>query len=132
MAETLEGATEQQGASSWHIPSRALTALSRLKPEAARPWLPTALKNAVWQVRAAAVGVAIALQETTTVRELAAADPHANVRTAALDGLSRAKHPAVFELAINALHSANDFQLLMTAARVLRGVPGESGERGRR
>src|SRR6185503_15066735 len=96
-----------------------------LKPEEAGTRLDGAAKNAIWQVRAAAAGVAAALQAGDTL-DMLARDEHANVRTAALDGLLRTKNPNVVPRAIDALKNGSDNQLLMTAARVLRGLPAES------
>jgi len=125
MADKLGGATSGREQMSWHIPARALTTLSRLKPEEAGTRLDGAAKNAIWQVRAAAAGVAAALQAGDTL-DMLARDEHANVRTAALDGLLRTKNPNVVPRAIDALKNGSDNQLLMTAARVLRGLPAES------
>ena len=125
MADKLDGATSGREQMSWHIPARALTTLSRLKPEEASARLGGAAKNAIWQVRAAAAGVAAAVQAGDTL-EILARDEHANVRTAALDGLLRTKNPNLVPLAIDTLKNGLDNQLLMTAARVLRGLPAES------
>lgn len=124
MADDLDGAA-RGGYSSWHIPARALAALARIEPDEARTRLETATKNAIWQVRAAAVAVATTLRQSAVVEALAR-DEHPNVRTAALDALFRSKNAAVVPLAIDALQYADDFQLLMTAARVLRGLPAEA------
>ena len=109
----------------WHIPARALTALARVKPEEARSRLDVAAKHGVWQVRATAAAVAATVRDEAIALTLAR-DPHWNVRTAALDALSRMKSAAVVPEAIAALQDGSDFQLLMTAARVLRGLPADA------
>ena len=124
-AASLGEPSSEVGQSSWHVPARALTALARLKPEEARSRLAAAAKHGIWEVRATAAGVAATLRDEASAETLAR-DPHPNVRTAALDALSRMKSAAVVPQAIAALQYGADFQLLMTAARVLRGLPADA------
>ncbi len=124
-ADTLGESSSGLGQSAWHVPGRALTALARLKPEEAKSRLDAAVKHGTWEVRATAAGVAATLGDEASAEALAR-DPHANVRTAALDALSRMKSAAVVPQAIAVLQDGVDFQLLMTAARVLRGLPTEA------
>jgi cyclophilin family peptidyl-prolyl cis-trans isomerase len=55
-------------------------------------------------------------------------DTHPNVQTAALDALSRMRSPAVVAEALEVLKTATDYQLLRTAAVVLKGLPGSKME----
>ena len=124
-ADTLGEPASGVGQFSWHVPARALTALARLKPEDAKSRLDAALKHGAWEVRATVAAVAATLADEATAGALAR-DPHPNVRTAALDALSRMKSASVVPQAIAALQDGEDFQLLMTAARVLKGLPPEA------
>ena len=106
----------------WHFPSRALVTLARIKPADARPRLAGAVKHPVWQVRAAAAGISVTLADAAAAIALAG-DLEPNVRTAALEALSRMKNPAVVPQAIDALRTGTDYQLLRAAALVLKGLP---------
>ena len=107
----------------WHVPARALTALARLSPDAARARLKGAVAHGVWQVRAAAAAAAVTLNDDATLVTLAA-DREPNVRDAALNGLVRLNSSAVTQAAIDAL-TMNDYQLIRTAAIALRGTPAD-------
>ena len=107
----------------WHVPTRALTALARVSPDAARSRLKGAVAHGVWQVRAAAAAAAIALNDEATLVTLAA-DRVPNVRDAALNGLVRLNSSAVTQAALDALQ-INDYQLVRTAAIALRGTPAD-------
>jgi peptidyl-prolyl cis-trans isomerase B (cyclophilin B) len=109
----------------WHINSRALTALVRVKPAEARPRLEAAAKNAVWQVRAAVAAASGVLGDEDTATKLAR-DPEPNVRTAALDALLRMRSAGVVPQAIDALKDGSDYQLIRMAATVLRGLPDDA------
>lgn len=111
----------------WHRPSRALAALARIKPEAAKERLAAAAKHPVWQVRATAADLSATLGDETVAVGLAA-DPEPNVQTAALNVLFRLKRPEVVPAAINALQRGTDYQLLLTAAMVLQGLPADAKE----
>ena len=124
-ADSLKEPASGVGQAEWHLPARALTALARVKPEEARSRLDVAAKHGVWQVRATAAAVAATVRDEVIAIALAR-DSHWNVRTAALDALSRMKSAAVVPEAIAALQDGSDFQLLMTAARVLRGLPADA------
>jgi len=107
----------------WHVPARALTALARVSPDAARSRLKGAVAHGVWQVRAAAAAAAVALNDEATLVTLAA-DREPNVRDAALNGLVRLNSGAVIQAALDAL-KINDHQLIRTAAIALRGTPAD-------
>jgi len=106
----------------WHLQSRALTALARVKPDLAKPLLEGTLKHEAWQVRAAAAATAGVLADAQVATTLAG-DPEPNVRTAALEALYSMKSAEVVPQAIAAVKDGADYQLLRTAASVLRGLP---------
>jgi len=106
----------------WHRPPRALAALARLRPEEASKRLPFAVKSEVWQVRAAAAGVALTLNSLADLETLSQ-DPVQNVRTAALRAMMSAKHPKLVDAAIAALRTTNDHQLVLTAVAALPRSP---------
>ncbi len=104
----------------WHRQAHALVALAKIAPERARPELARAAKAEVWQARMYAAEAAATLAEAGTLTSLAA-DAHANVREAAVSGLSRTvKHQA--DTVYLAALGAADNQLVMTAARALEGT----------
>jgi cyclophilin family peptidyl-prolyl cis-trans isomerase len=109
----------------WHVPARALVALARLHPGRASEFVADAKVHSAWQVRVAAANAAAELRDLPTLTDLSEADQHHNVRTAALDAMRRmAAGRQLHEKAIEALR-ANDYQLVMTAANLLRGVAAE-------
>lgn len=99
----------------WHVPAHALVALARLAPETARPLLPRAATHSIWQVRMYAARAAALLADTALDVRLAA-DPHPNVRHAALSGLVDAKRPEALTAALAAL-SSPDHQLVLEATQ---------------
>lgn len=109
----------------WHLHSRALTTLARIRPADARPLLPAAVSHPVWQVRAAAAAASAVLTAEASATTLAG-DPEPNVQTAALDALFRLRSAAAVPHAIAALKIGTDHQLLLMAALVLRGLPAEA------
>jgi cyclophilin family peptidyl-prolyl cis-trans isomerase len=72
-----------------------------------------------WQLRMHAARPAGSFGDRDTLRELAR-DSHPNVRTAAIDELAPMTNDADVDVMIAAL-SADDYQLVMTAARALKG-----------
>jgi cyclophilin family peptidyl-prolyl cis-trans isomerase/HEAT repeat protein len=76
--------------------------------------------DATWQVRMYAASAAAALKDLSIVRRLAA-DPHPNVREAAVRALAESGDPADRSLIVDALAS-DDYQLVRSAARALYGV----------
>lgn len=109
----------------WQISSRALATLARMKPAQARPQLEVAVKHLVWQVRAAAAAMSVGLGDEQAALTLSR-DPEPNVQAAALDALFRLRSSAVVSRAMDTLLHGNDYQLLRTAALVLRGLPADA------
>jgi len=99
----------------WHVPAHALVALARLAPDAARPLLPRAATHPTWQVRMYAARAATLLADTALCVRLAA-DPHPNVRHAALSGLIDTWRPEAVPAALTALTSP-DHQLVLEATQ---------------
>jgi hypothetical protein len=117
--DALAAGLKSAGATSWHVPARALTALGRLSPKQATAQMPSAIAHAAWQVRATAAGVAATLGDTSAL-DLLARDRHPNVQTAVLDGLRRMKagYRALMDTSLLALEGT-DHQLLRTAATTM-------------
>jgi cyclophilin family peptidyl-prolyl cis-trans isomerase len=124
---TLVDLAERLGStdSNWHVNSRALTALTRIKPTEAKPRMAAAVGNAAWQVRAAAAASSGLIADEASAKTLVR-DSEANVQTAALDALLRMQSAAVVPEAIRVLRSGSDYQLLRMAASVLRSLPDAS------
>lgn len=103
----------------WHERAQAMVTLAKFAPdEAVKLADEVAEDHEFWQVRAAAARVA----ELTRTQDLAsrlARDKEPNVRTAALDALTRMGSPARVPAAIEAL-DADDVQLVLTAAQMLK------------
>ena len=97
---------------SWRIRSRALVALARLAPDAARPHLPALAADPMWQARTYAATAARLLKDTATLSRLAA-DRQPNVASAAMTTGADA---------VRAL-SSNHAGLLLMAAQKLKGAP---------
>lgn len=127
LTEMARQLAKSESDASWQINSHALTALARLSPSAAKPLMPAAVAHRIWQVRAAAAAATPGLADEADALTLAR-DSEPNVQTAALDALSRMKSPAVVPAAIEALKTGKDYQLLRTAALVLKGLPAEKRE----
>ena len=99
----------------------AIQAAARPSPSCARA-LDIARQHArgePWQLRMHAAQPAGSLRDRDTLRQLAR-DSHPNVRTAAIEQLAAMKNDADADVMIAAL-SADDYQLVMTAARALKG-----------
>ena len=125
-----------RGGATWHAPAHALVALAKTSPVAALAPLQRAVSHPAWQARMYAARAAAEIvraapagaggtadrQAAQTALDALAADPVANVRTAALDGLATARgHDA--DRAFIAALTASDYQLVMTASRALAGSP---------
>jgi cyclophilin family peptidyl-prolyl cis-trans isomerase len=96
----------------WRIRSRALVALARLAPDAARRHLPALAADPIWQARTYAANVARLLKDTAILARLAA-DRQPNVAAAAITTGAEA---------VRAL-SSNHAGLLLMAAQKLKGAP---------
>jgi cyclophilin family peptidyl-prolyl cis-trans isomerase len=105
----------------WHRAAHALVALARLAPGHARPALAGFATHATWLVRLAAARAAAVLRDAPTLERLAA-DPHDNVRHAAVQGLAALRGHDADAIYIAQL-ARSDHQLLREAARALAGSP---------
>lgn len=105
----------------WHRPAHAVVSLARLVPEQALAQLPRFVSSTIWQVRVYAARAATIAKAGDVLRTLAA-DENDNVRAAAVNGLSEVEQHAADEVFINQL-ARGDGQLLMDAARALKGTP---------
>jgi cyclophilin family peptidyl-prolyl cis-trans isomerase len=115
----LGSTTESQH---WHLAARALVKLTEFQPEdAVRILDGFAMTHNDWHVRVAAVETAGKLLSQDRLQTLAD-DLEPNVRARALDELRRLHSPASRPLALKALE-ADDYHLVLTAARVLRDTP---------
>ncbi len=103
----------------WHRAAHALVTLARLAPDQAGAELGRFLTSDIWQVRMYAARTAAVLKAAQVLRQ-AADDPDDNVRNAAISGLSEIEQHGADDVYIAQL-ARNDGQLLMTAARALRG-----------
>jgi peptidyl-prolyl cis-trans isomerase B (cyclophilin B) len=106
----------------WHASAKAFTTLARIRPSEARSRLEIAVKHDVWHVRAAAAAATAALGDEHSAAALAR-DAEPNVRSIALDALSRMRSASAVPMAIEVLTHGRDYQLLRTAAFSVRGVP---------
>jgi cyclophilin family peptidyl-prolyl cis-trans isomerase/HEAT repeat protein len=109
----------------WHQPARALGALARVRPDEAKRLMSAAIEHPVWQVRAQAATSSVTMGMFDEAIKLAR-DPVANVQTAAIEALARAKNPGVIEPALDVLRYGSDFQVLRAAAGALNSVPEEA------
>lgn len=105
----------------WQEPARALVALARADPVAARPLVTRAAGAPRWQERAYAARAAAALADTALLVGLAR-DTSANVREAAVAGLAaRAGHSA--DSVYLAVLASPGHQAILAAATALGGTP---------
>lgn len=104
---------------SWHRPAHAIVALARVDPDAARPELERFQSSPVWEARMYAARAAAILKDAGALRKLAGDDKD-SVRNAAVAGLSEVEQHGADDVYIAQL-ARSDSQLLMTAARMLRG-----------
>ena len=110
LAETLSVRPRE-----WHAPAHALVALAHHDRAAATKLLPRFAAHQTWQVRMYAARAAGVLGATDVLVNLGA-DPHDNVREAALAALIEAKKPEALTVALDAL-TRPDYQLVLTATR---------------
>jgi len=99
----------------WHAPAHAIVSLARREPAAAAQVLPRFVEHPTWQVRMYAARAAGVLERTSVLVALGA-DPHDNVREAALASLIDSKRPEAVGVALDAL-GRSDYQLVLTATR---------------
>jgi len=104
---------------SWHRAAHAVVALARLAPVRAQAELERFRTSGIWQVRMYAARAAAVLKNGGILRTLAD-DPNDNVRNAAVIGLAETEQHAADHVYLAQL-ARQDGQLLMTAARALRG-----------
>ncbi len=103
----------------WHRAAHAIVALAYASPEAARSEIDRFRSSPIWQVRMYAARAAAILKDSSLLREMAG-DPDDNVRNAAIAGLSQVEQHGADDVYI-AQFTRSDGQLLITAARALRG-----------
>ena len=106
--------------SNWHRAAHALVALARMSPNRARSMLPRFLAAEPWQVRMYAARAAAQLQDAAALTPLSS-DAEANVRAAAIEGLSGTRGHEADGIYLNAF-GGTDPQLLLAAANALEGT----------
>ena len=119
--ETLLDLAAAQDDADWRLRAHAIVALAKAAPERGRPMLARFLHAKQWQTRMYAATAAAQFGDVAALRRLAA-DPHDNVREAAVTGLSRTARHEADAVYVEALAGGN-FQLVMSAARALAGTP---------
>jgi cyclophilin family peptidyl-prolyl cis-trans isomerase len=115
------GQGDVKAVAEWHRPSHALVSLARIAPDEARAFLPRFAASAWWPVRMYAARAAEAARDADWLARLAR-DERDNVREAAIGGLRTVSGHEADGLYLEALERA-DYQLVMTAARALEGMP---------
>ena len=108
----------------WQRPARALVALARVAPETAAALTPRAARSARWQERVYAARAATAMADTALLYRLAA-DSNANVREAAVAGLSLRVRHAADSVYVKTLGTSGH-QAVLAAATALAGTPDTS------
>jgi cyclophilin family peptidyl-prolyl cis-trans isomerase/HEAT repeat protein len=108
----------------WHRPAHAIVSLAKVSAGDAATALPRFATHSVWQSRMYAAHAAAALKDVATLVTLAR-DQHPNVREAALGELIALKRAEAIPAALDAV-TANDYQLVITAARALAAAPDPS------
>jgi cyclophilin family peptidyl-prolyl cis-trans isomerase/HEAT repeat protein len=105
----------------WHLPASALASLASACTRADAPSKSAPCVRApelVWETRMYAARSAGTLSDVLSLRGLAR-DPHPNVREAAIESLG-ARTPREDDALIVEALSADDYQLVLTAARLLK------------
>jgi hypothetical protein len=113
-------ATEPLAPDRWHRPVRALQALALADSSRAAIHLAGFVGSPIWWVRMHAAAAAQRLGDRAVLLRLAE-DSVDNDREAALRGLVAVDSTAADRVALDQLRTRRDFQLLLTAARTLRG-----------
>jgi cyclophilin family peptidyl-prolyl cis-trans isomerase len=112
-------ATRRAGGVSWHAQAHGITALARLAPAKASPWLGRVAAQREWHLRLYAARAASLVGDTVLLRRLVA-DENDNVKEAAIDALSHLTRHADDSLFIKALE-AEGAQAVRAAAIALKG-----------
>ena len=104
-----------------HRAAHALVSLARVAPGRAWELIGPSVASPAWQARVYAARAAAVLADTNTLEALAR-DSDPNVRTEAVAALAQLLGHAADSIYISEL-AARDYQLVLTAARALRGTP---------
>jgi cyclophilin family peptidyl-prolyl cis-trans isomerase/HEAT repeat protein len=117
LSERLERTT-----TAWHAPAHAFVALAKISAADGNRLLFTYRAHPLWQVRMYAARAAGALGAIADLERLGR-DEDDNVREAALSELIAMKRPEARALALEAVSTRSDYQLLLTAVRALADPP---------
>ena len=120
-ASGSETGGREAGRPRWHRPAHALISLATLAPARAVDAVPQLAADPAWQVRMYTARAAALTGQLDVLRRLGQ-DAHDNVREAAIAALSTRGPREADALCLEAL-TRDDYQLLITAARVLEGTP---------
>jgi peptidyl-prolyl cis-trans isomerase B (cyclophilin B) len=112
-------ATRRPGGVSWHAQAHGITALARLAPAKAAPWVGRVGAQREWHLRLYAARAASLVGDTVLLRRLVA-DENDNVKEEAIDALSHLTRHADDSLFIKAL-DARGAQAVRAAAIALKG-----------
>jgi cyclophilin family peptidyl-prolyl cis-trans isomerase/HEAT repeat protein len=121
VAGTIVTVGQLGATATWHAPAHAIVALARRAPEMARTPMALFTSHAVWQVRVYAARAAAQLQNGSALETLAA-DAHANVREAAIAGLSKIRAHDADAIYLRALDRP-EAPVVLAAAAALKGSP---------
>ena len=124
IVSTLAEAEKPGSATGWHRPAHAIVSLARRAPDAATREMPPFLAHPLWQVRMYAAIAAATLQDAAALDTLAA-DTHANVREAAIAGLSKVRAHDADPTYRRALDRP-DAPVVMAVAAALKGTPAKA------
>lgn len=105
----------------WAFHARAVVALARRAPDRARPMLARLAADGSWQARMYAARAAALLRDDAILTSLAA-DAHANVRAAAIDGLRDVAAHQADGVYLAALASP-DYPVVLSVAKALERTP---------
>ena len=107
------------GGVSWHAAAHGIVALSKVRPEEARPRLATLASHPQWQLRMYSARAAASLADTATLRTLAR-DANDNVKEVAIEALAALTGHADDDIYVAALRSEGA-QAVRAAATALKG-----------
>lgn len=117
---SMAGVGKPGGTLTWHAPAHAIVSLAKRTPDLARAELKGFTGHGVWQVRMYAARAAAAAKDAAALETLAA-DAHANVREAAIAGLSTLKAHEADAVYLRALERP-DPPVVLAAAAALKGT----------